>query len=172
MLFENAHIVPAFATQTGGAIAGDWVKLTNFNKCLILLHEQRGADSTASVFRVDKAKTAAGGSESTGVTMSNFWHVEAAATVTGDVGGTAAGTVGVTDVWTKGTAGNSYTGVTTQSVSSWYAIEVSAEDLGDDFDWLQLQIVSSNAAHRLTAWYLLYEPRYAQAGNRQATQIA
>ena len=172
MLFENVHVVPAIATQTGAAIAGDWVKLTNYNKCLILLCEQRGANATTTVFRVDKAKTAAGGDQSTGITMSNYWKVEDMATTAGDIGGTAAATVGVTDVWTKGTAGTSYEGSATQSVTSWYAIEVAAEELGDDFDWLQLQIVSSNAAHRLTAFYVLYEPRYARAGAYQATEIA
>jgi hypothetical protein len=172
MLFENVHVVPAIATQTGAAIAGDWVKLTNYNKCLILLCEQRGADANTTAFRVNKAKTAAGGSVSTGISLANHWYVEGAATTTGDIGATAAATVGVTDVWTKDAAATSHTGVATQNVTSWYAIEVAAEELGDGFNWLQLNITASNAAHRLTAFYVLYEPRYARAGDKQATEIA
>lgn len=171
MLFENVHVVPAFQDQTGAAIAGDWVKLTNYDKVLILFHEMRGAEGTATVLRLDKAKTAAGGDAGT-LNMTNFWYVQDAASTTGDVGGTAAATVGVTDVWTKGTAAATFTGSTTQSKGQWVAIEVSAEELGDSFDWLQLQVVSSNAAHYMSAWYVLYGPRYARAGASQATEIA
>lgn len=171
MLFENAHIVPAFQDQTGAAIAGDWVKLTNYDKCLILFHEMRGADATATVLRLDIAKTAAGGDAST-INITNFWYVQDVASTTGDVGGTAAATVGTTDVWTKGTAAATFSGSTTASKGQWVAIEVSAEELGTDFDWLQLQVVSSNVAHYMSAWYILYGPRYARAGASQTTQIA
>lgn len=165
MLFENCHITPAFQDQTGAAIAGDWISLKNYRKCLILLHEMRGANATATVFRVDKATAVAGTNQSTGITMNNFWYAQDVASTTGDVGGTAAATVGATDTWTKGTAATSFTGSTTQSVGQWYAIEVDAGELPDssyDYDCIQLQIVSSNGAHYLSAWYVLYDPRYSE----------
>ena len=165
MQFENSKIVPAFQDQTGAAIAGDWVSMENYNRCLILLHEMRGANGTATVFRVDKARDVAGTNQSTGITMNNFWYVQDLASVTGDVGASAL--VGASDTWTKGTAAASFTGSTTQSKGQWYAIEVKASELPDttyqDYDAIQLQIVSSNVAHYLSAWYVLYEPRFAQA---------
>lgn len=165
MLFENSHITPAFQSQTGAAISGDFVSMKNYGKCLILLHEMRGANATATVFRVDKATEVAGSTQSTGITMNNFWYVQDVASATGDVGGTAAATVGATDTWTKGTAATSFTGSTTQSVGQWYAIEIDASELPDssyNYDCIQLAIVSSNGAHYLSAWYVLYEPRYAE----------
>ena len=164
MLYENSRIVPACQDQAGAAIACDWVSLKNYNRCLILLHEMRGATATATVFRVDKARAVAGTNQSTGITMNNFWYVQDLASVTGDVGASAL--VGASDTWTKGTAAASFTGSTTQSVGQWYAIEVKAAELPDstyqDYDCIQLQIVSSNAAHYLSAWYVLYEPRFAE----------
>lgn len=164
-LFEYLHPVPAFQDQTGAAIAGDWISLKNYTGCLILFHEMRGANGTATVLRVDKATSVAGGDQSTGITMNNFWAVQDVASTTGDVGGTAAATVGATDTWVKQTAAASFTGSTTQSKGQWVAIDVKADELPTssyDFDCIQLQVVSSNGAHYLSAWYLLYGPRYAE----------
>lgn len=162
-LFENVHIVPAFQDQTGAAIAGDWVCLKNYRGCLILAHEMRGADATATVLRVDKATAADGTDQSTGITLNNFWYVQDLASVTGDVGASTG--VGASDTWTKGTAATSITGSTTQSKGQWYAIDVKASELPNstaEYDWLQIQVVSSNAAHYISAWYVLYDPRYAE----------
>lgn len=157
MLYQTGKIVQAFQTQTGAAIAGDWISLKNYKRCCILIAEMRGADATATVFRVDKAKDVSGTDQSTGITMNNFWSMEDLTSVTGDVG---AGAPGAADTWTKQTAATSYTGSTTQSVPCYYWIEVDAAELGDPFDCLQVQIVSSNAAHYVTGIYILTEPRY------------
>jgi hypothetical protein len=165
LLFENSHLTPAFQDQTGAHVEGDFVSLRNYNKCMILIHEMRGADATATVFRVDKANTAAGGDEHTSITLNNFWSVADVASATGDVGATAAATVGATDTWTKGTAAALITGSTTASKGQWYAIEIDASELPDadhpDSCFIQLVITSSNAAHYISAWYLLYEPKEA-----------
>jgi hypothetical protein len=172
---EQLKIVPAFQDQTGAAIAGDWVNLEGYGGCLILLHEMRGANGTATVIRVDKARTVAGGDQSTGITMNNFWYVQDMPSVTGDVGGTAAASVGATDTWTKGTAATSFTGSTTQSVGQWVVIDVNADDLPDstyeDYNCIQLQVVSSNGAHYLSAWYILYNPRYARQMDDQPSAL-
>jgi len=172
---DQVKIVPAFQDQTGAAIAGDWVNMEGYGGCLILMHEMRGADATATVVRVDKARTVAGGDQSTGITMDNFWYSQDRASVTGDVGATAAATVGSTDVWTKGTAAASFSGSTTQSVGQWVVIDVNADDLPDstyeDYNCIQLQVVSSNAAHYISAWYVLYNPRYARNMADQPTAL-
>jgi hypothetical protein len=162
-LFENSHIVPAFQDQTGAAIAGDWISMRDYKKCLILVHEMRGADATATVYRVDKATSVAGADQSTGITLNNFWQVKDLASVTGDVG--ASTSVGASDTWTKGTAATSITSEVTQSVGEWYAIEIDGSELWSstaDYDCIQLQVVSSNAAHYISAWYILYEPKFAE----------
>jgi hypothetical protein len=170
LLFENCRVVPAFQNQTGAAIAGDWVSMKNYHKCAILVHEMRGANGTASVLRVDKARDVSGTDESTGITLNNFWYVQDLTSVTGDVG--ASTSVGDSDTWTKGTAGASITGSTTQSKGQWYWIEVDGSDLPDttyqDYDCIQIQVVSSNSSHNLSAWYILYEPRYAQSATPTA----
>jgi len=167
-LFENVKITPAFQDQTGAAIAGDWISLKGAEGVLILVHEMRGANATATVLRVDKATNVAGADQSTGITMNNFWYVQDLTSVTGDVGASAA--VGDSDTWTKGTAATSFTGSTTQSKGQWYAIDVKASELPavaagvqTNFDCVQIQVVSSNAAHYLSAWYVLYGPRWHSA---------
>lgn len=163
LLFENSKIVPAFQDQTGAAIAGDWISMKHYKKCLILVHEMRGANATATVLRVDKATSVAGADQSTGITLNNFWQVKDLASVTGDVGASAL--VGASDTWTKGTAAASITSEVTQSVGEWYAIEIDGSELWSstaDYDCIQLQVVSSNGAHYLSAWYILYEPKFAE----------
>lgn len=163
LLFENCKIVPAFQDQTGAAIAGDWISMRDYKKCLILVHEMRGADATATVLRVDKATSVAGANQSTGITLNNFWYVRDLDSVTGDVG--ASTSVGASDTWTKGTAATSITGSTTQSKGQYYAIEIDGSELWSstaDYDCIQIQVVSSNAAHHISAWYILYEPKWAE----------
>jgi hypothetical protein len=179
-LFEHIKIVPAFQYQTVGAIAGDWVSLEGWTGCLILYHETRGAETTATVIRVDKARNVAGLNQSTGVTLNNIWAVESiplAATATTDVGATAAATVGATDTWVKETAGSTtFTGITTASLNSIVAIDIRADELPDtsydDFDAIQLQVVSGNATHAVSADYILYGPRYASSGATMPSAIA
>lgn len=163
MLPMRSHITPAFESQAGAEIAGDWISMKNYNKCMILMHEMRGADATATVVRVDKARSVTGTNESTGMTMKHFWHIQDVVSVTGDVGASVAA---LSDTWTKGTAAASYTGSVTQSVACYFMCDIQADELPDatyqDYDCIQLQVVSSNAAHTLSAQYILYEPRYSQ----------
>ena len=172
---DQVHVVAGFQDQTGAAIAGDWVNLEGYGGCLILMHEMRGADATPTVIRVDKARDVSGTNQSPGITMKNFWYSQDRASVTGDVGATAAATVGATDAWTKGTAATSFSGSVTQSVGQWVQIDVNADDLPDstydDYNSIQLQVVSSNAAHYLSAWYILYNPKSARNVADQPTAL-
>ena len=173
---ENLKPVPAFQDQTGAAIAGDWVNMKGYGGCMIFFHEMRGADATPTVIRVDKARDIAGANQSTGVVLRNLWHSQDRASVTGDVGATAAASVGATDVFTKALAtATTFSGSVTQSVGQWVVIDVNADDLPDatydDYNSIQLQVVSSNAAHYMSAWYLLYNPRCARKFADQPTAL-
>lgn len=166
---REVHLVPAFQDQTGAAIAGDWVSLKNYEGCLILFHEMRGANATATVIRVDKATAVDGTNQSTGITMNKLRAVQDLTSVTGDVG--ASTNVGSSDTWADQTAATSFTGSTTQSKGQWVAIDVRTDELQDTsyaYDCIQLQVVSSNAAHYVSAWYVLYGPRYAGASGVSA----
>ncbi len=159
MLFENCHIVPLFQDQTGAAIASDWISMRKYNKCLILAHEMRGASAVATVYRLDVGTDVIETSTGT-ISLKDFWYIQDVTSTTGDLG--VAAVAVNSDTWTKGTAAATWSSSTTQSKGQWLAIEVAAQDLGSAYTALQLQIVSSNAAHYISAWAILYEARYAE----------
>lgn len=156
LLFENSHITPAVAYATGGsARSGDWVSLENYGRVGILVEIFQGAANTTAI-TVDVAVSTAGGSESTGITMANFWYCA-------DV------TVGTTaDTWTKGTAAASITSSATGSGTSYYWIEIGADELnsmgtaGVDYNSVQVELALSSASNYVHAVYFLLEPRYAE----------
>ena len=160
LLPENAKVVQAFQIQTGAAIAGDWVSMKNYHKCMIIVNEMRGADATGTEFRLDKAMTAAGGTPGT-LTMQNYWSLEDIVAVAGDAG---AGAI-LSDTMVKETAGvATFTGsLDATGVSCLYVFDVDAHELLDGYDYLQIQVVGSNANHYIGATYILYEPRFSQA---------
>lgn len=169
-LFENSHIMPAFPTAAGGAINGDWVCLRAYHRALLIIKEVRGASGVETVMRVDKASTAAAGGEVTGLALPNWWSIQDVVTA-----------APLLDAWTKMTAiaatlDTTAQGETTQSVTAMYAFEINADELGFDStgtvraDWVQATIVSSNGAHSIEGYWILYEARYAQ--NATPTIIA
>ena len=161
LLMQAAKIVPAVAPQTGGAVDGDWVSLKGYDRCGILVYiDQNNAATTA--ITVDRATSVAGANVNAGITMYDWWHI------TNTAIGTDAGTN--SDTWTKGAAAASITTSGTGSGASIYYIEVNADDLvapagafGRKYDCLQLKLGASNAANYITAIYILFPPRYAQA---------
>ncbi len=151
---EIVKVVPALSHQTGaGARTADRVCLKNYAGCAILLSIYQGNAATTAI-TVDKDTAAGGGTESAGITLNNFWYCQ-------DV------TVGTTaDTWTKGTAAASITSSATGSGTSYYLIDIQADELpegGVDYDFLELNCGTSNSANYLNAVYLLYGPRYAGA---------
>jgi len=152
--FEHSHITPGIAHVTGaGARTGDWVSLENYHKVGILVAIYQGNAATTAI-TVDKATTTAGGSESTGITMNNWWKME-------DI------TVGTTaDTWTKGTGAASITSSATGSGISYYWIEIDADELpaaGTNHSCVQVELGASNAANYVWATYFMLEPRYSEA---------
>lgn len=148
-LFEKIKVVDGIKPQTGGsARSGDWVSLENYGGCLIVVQIAQGAVNTTAI-TVDKAKTAAGGSNSDGITMNNWWKCE-------DTPTTA-------DTYTKGTAAASITSSSTGSGSSVYVIDIDAAELGDGYQFLQVEAGASNASNLISATYILYDAAYPGA---------
>lgn len=148
-LFENIFLGEAIKTQTADAArSGDWISLKGYAGCLIIVSKLQGNAGTVAI-TLDKAKTNVGGSNSDGITMKRIWKMV-------DTPQTAA------TAWTAVTAAASVTTSATGSGSSLYAIDVKAEDLGDDYDYIQLELGSSGSANNsVTALYILYGSRYA-----------
>jgi len=151
-LTENSKLVLAGAISLGsGAITGDWISLKGYGACRCHVILTRGADSTAAAITLDKAKTVAGGDESAGMTIKNWYSL------TDYVPGTST----ATDL-TKGTAATSISTDTSQSVTHYYVLDVDASELGEGYDCLQVNLAASNAANYQVAFYELYNPRYAE----------
>ena len=151
---EQVKIVPGIAYATGaGARTADRVSLENYQRVAILVQIYQTAVQTTAI-TVDKVTAATSGTESTGITMSNWWKCE-------DV---TAGTTA--DTWTKGTAAASITSSSTGSGTSYYLIDIGADELsaaGVDYDFVECELGASAGGNLLWVTYFLYNPRYAQA---------
>jgi hypothetical protein len=151
---EQVKIVPGLAHLTGGsARTADRVSLENYQRVAILVAIYQAAVNTTAI-TVDKVTAASSGTESTGITMSNWWKCE-------DV------TPGTTaDTWTKGTAAASITSSATGSGTSYYLIDIGADELpalGVDYDFVECELGVSNVGNYVWVTYFLYNPRYAGA---------
>ena len=150
LAFECMRICQAIKPQAAAALSGDWVSLRNYKRCMIIVHIGQNNVATTAI-TVDKAKTAAGGSESAGITMNNWWSL---ADFTQDTDA---------DLYTKGTAAASITSSAAGADASIYVIDVAAQELGTDYDFLQVVLGASNAANYVQATYILYNAAYPQA---------
>ncbi len=148
-LFENTFVGEAVKIQTTDAArSGDWVSLAGYDGILYIVQILQGAANTSAI-TVDKAKTNTGGSNSDGITMTRIWKMA-------DTPQTAATN------WTAVTAATSITSSSTGSGSSLYAIDIRASDLGNDYDYTQIEIASStSASNSVCVLYILYKDRYA-----------
>lgn len=154
---ENATLEAAFVPvdmQTG-ANAGDWVSLENYERCIVVLYKGIGTAGDDPVFKLQQAKTSAGG------TSKNLDFTE----IYSKVGSTAVS--GVT-AWTETTqaADTSFTDATSAENEAFIVVEVKADDLdvSNDYKFVQLSVadVGSNAQIGC-GFYILLDPRYPQA---------
>ena len=156
MLPQNAKIVQAFLPAHGAALTGDWVSVKNYHKAMLIVTVATGASDVATVIAVDKATSVAAANESTGITLNNFWTIES-----------ISATAPASDLMTKGTAAAYISiGATQQSLGHMAVADIDCGELPDssyEYDCLQANISSSNAAHFIGAVWVLYEPRYAQS---------
>lgn len=157
-MIPDFHVVDGIAPIAGGsARSGDWCALRHYQHVTILIEIAMGNAATTAI-TVDKAKTAAGGSNSDGITITNWWK--------------KAGAIGSADTYTKGAAGTSITSAATGSGREVFRLEFDAAELGDDYDFIQVELGSSNAANIVAAQYILSSPRYPASPDAAMTGIA
>ncbi len=160
---ERFQIAQCIAPQdlTGGAvIAGDYVNMGLFNRCLVLIHFADGTaadDIRASVYQ---ATTNAGGG---GAPVLN-------ALITGRIfeklDDTTLENVGQWTQAVQAVADEVYVSLVSGEAAGLYALEIMATDLDqdNDMDWIRCDVQSDNgaaAAKLCSAVYLLLDPRDA-----------
>lgn len=156
-MIPNFHVVECIKPQTGGsARSGDWISLKDYNHATIIVHIAMGNAATTAI-TVDKGKTAAGGSNSDGITVN--WAFKA----TGQ---------GTTDTYTQVTGAASFTSSATGSGSEIYRLDIDGDELGDDYDYFQLELGASNASNLVSAVAILSGPRFGGDPDAQLTAIA
>lgn len=151
MLPEMVRVVPAIAPQTGGsARSGDWVSLKGFDGVMIVVHIAMGNAATTAI-TVDKAQDVSGGTNSDGITVNRvFKHT---------------GAIGADIAYSAVAAAASFTSSSTGSGQDVYLLDIRAEELGEGYDCVQLELGASNAANLVSAEYILYGPRYSGSPN-------
>jgi hypothetical protein len=156
MMGETVKITPGIGhAGAGAARTSDRVSLENYAKVGILVTQFQAAGGTANI-TVDKHTAATGGTESTGMTLNNFWKME-------DI------TVGTTaDTWTKGTAAATIaTSNTAGNLTSYYWIEIDADEVRTvnstvDYKFIEVEISNGGqATNFLYVTFFLFGPRYA-----------
>ena len=146
-LAESIRIVPAIAPQTGAsARSGDWVSLKGYDGVLIAVHIAMGNAATTAI-TVDKATNVSGSGNSDGITVNRVWK--------------HTGAIGAAISYAAVTGAASFTSSSTGSGQDLYLLDIRAEELGEGYDCVQLELGASNAANLVAAEYLLYGPRYS-----------
>lgn len=158
---ERSQIAQCITPQdlTGGAvIAGDYVNMENYNRCLILIHFADGTaadDIRATIYQaVDNVATG-------GAIVLN-------ALVTGRIfSKTDATTLESVGQWTEETqavADEVYVDTDSGEQAGFYALEIMATDLTAGYDHIRCDVQSDNGsagAKLCSAVYMLYDPREA-----------
>ena len=151
--FETANLVSAFVPvdmQTG-ANTGDWVGLTDYQRCVIVLFRGAGTAGDDPAFVLKQATDNAG----TGSKDLTF-------TVVYSKVGTQTGIADFTR--NTQTAATTYTDAASAEAESVIAVEVSSEDLDVDnsFSHVQLSVADIGGNAQLgCGFYLMLDPRHA-----------
>lgn len=150
----EAAIIPI--DLAAGANNGDWVSLKNYKRCAVLLIADVGTAGEDPIFKLQQAKTAAGGS-SKDLNFTVIHEKEGATVLTGVA------------TWTRKTqtAATSYTSATGGENEQMILVEVDGAelDVANGFKFIQLSVADTGATVGKIGCglYLLYEPRYPQA---------
>ncbi len=149
-------------------ITGDWVKLTNYSRCLLLIAKYGTEDVDTLGFQVYQATTAAGGSAKGVSALFPYWYKQGTLTSAGTW--TAGRLTTADDILGVGSAaptgGTLVVGTDTNTDAFLLAIDVQATDLDLDngFDWLTVNIEGdeTNNAVLISAWAILSGGRFPQ----------
>ncbi len=157
-MFQDEKPILAISPALGGALSSAYISMANYRKIQFYVQIDQNNAATTTI-TVDKAKTSAGGDASTGITIKNWWYVA-------DIAGTTQ--AAASDTFTKGAAATSITTSNAGTGASLYVLEFDAEELGDGYDYIQIELGASNNANYVSCLAVLSEPRYASASNPSA----
>ncbi len=157
LLAEAVQVVSAIVPvdSQGGANAGDWVSLKNFDRCTVIVFKAAGVAGDDPVLTLEQATAVAG----TAAKALNFTRIDAKV-------GAQTGIGAFTTV--SQAAANTYTDLVSGEAQALWLIEVKAEDLdvNGGFDCVRISVPDTGAggAQLLCALYVLRGARYAGAG--------
>jgi hypothetical protein len=163
-LIENCQIVSAFPPSDINSDAdGDWVSMKNYNRCLILFHKVAGTAGDDPSLVLEQATDVSAGSAK----ALNFTHIYH------KIGATALSAIGTFTKVNLTSATNDLDLVSVNSVDlltdvgeTLIGIEVHASDLdvSGGFDCIRLTIEGDDVGNSTyaAAYYILYDPRFAQ----------
>lgn len=149
-------------------ITGDWVKLTNYARCLLLIAKYGSEDVDTFGVQVVQATDASGTSAKGVSALFPYWYKQG--TLTSQTVWTAGRLTSADDILGVGSAaptgGTLVTATDTNTSPFLLAIDVQATDLDADngFDWLSVTLEGdeSNNALLISAWAILYDGRFPQ----------
>ncbi len=150
---EGANLEAAFVPVDLSAAAnnGQWVSLTEYQRCVAVLFAAAGTAADDPVLSVNQATDNAG----TGAKALSFTRIrqKSGATVPG------------IDTIVSQSAAGSYTATGTAAQQKIIAIEIQASDLDVANSFTHVQLSVAKAAHPQlgSAFYILLDPRHGQA---------
>ena len=168
--FESGNDIIPLLNQVDAdtAVTGDWVKLTNYNRAMILVAKYGSEDVDTLGFEMVQATAAAGTGVKAVEALFPYWYKQ--------------GTLTSQTVWTVGrlttadsilgigsaapTGGTLVVATDTNTDAALLAIDVQASDLDIDggFDWLTVRIEGDevNNSCLVSAWAILMGGRFPQ----------
>jgi hypothetical protein len=149
-------------------ITGDWVKMRDYSRCLLLIAKYGTEDVDTLGFQVYQATSAAGGSAKAVSALFPYWYKQG--TLTSQTVWTAGRLTTADDILGVGSSapsgGTLVVATDTNTDAFLLAIDVQVTDLDMDngFDWLTVQVEGDevNNAVLISAWAILLGGHYAQ----------
>ena len=152
---EGVKIVPGLSNQQCSvAGATDRISLEGYKRVAVFIAVRQG-NANATDITFHKSTTDGTTVEDTSNMMTHFWTME-------DV------TVGTTaDTWTKGTAAATFSTSASGSGTSYYLIDIGADELPDStsqvYKFIEVNTAGGHASNYLDVVFFLYQPRYMGA---------
>ncbi len=151
---EQVQIVSGFlpADMNGGSGAADWVSLKNFSKLTIVLFKGVGTDGDDPTIQLIQGKTSGGGTPLALDVIDKIYVKQATDLLS----------TGTFTVRTQ-TADQDFVGDgTSAQETGLYIIDIYAEDLADDYEFVQASVANVGATQIGCLLYFLWPPRYGE----------
>ena len=168
--FESGNDIIPLLNQVDADtdVTGDWVKLTNYERCLLLIAKYGTEDVDTLGFQIYQATSAAGGSAKACSGLFRYWYKQG--TLTSQTVWTAGQLTTADDILGIGSAaptgGTLVVATDTNTDAALLAVEVLAQDLdlANGFDWLTVNIEGDevNNACLVSAWAILSNGKFRQ----------